>query len=80
VLALGGTLARLPQLHITSHRVVVDAGQLGRGAVTPREVVRLQDFHDLPAVLHTGQLLWPVSVQVRGGIRPPVGKLAATKC
>lgn len=80
VLTFGGTLTRLPQLDIPLHRVVVDAGQLGRGTVTPREVVCLKDFHDLPAVLHTGQLRWPVSVQVRGGIRPPVGKLAAIKC
>lgn len=40
------------ELDIPAHRVMVAAGQLGGLAVTPREVIRLEYFHDLLIALH----------------------------
>ncbi|WP_412566496.1 replication initiator [Streptomyces chartreusis] len=58
--------------------MVVDAGQLGRGAVTAREVVRLKDLHDLPAVLHPPEPRRAGCVQCeRGDIWPYVGNPVA---
>jgi hypothetical protein len=75
-------LARLAQRDITGHGVVVTPGQLRRGAVTPGEVVRLQNLHDLLAPLHrqtlaAGTLLWitgEISGRQRGDRWPSPGR------
>src|SRR5439155_14032868 len=45
-------LPGLTQLHIPGHRVVITPSQLRRSAVTAREGIRLENLHDLPALLH----------------------------
>src|SRR3546814_15608595 len=45
-------LPRSAHLHIPGHRVVITPSQLRRRPITTREVVRLQNFHDLPARFH----------------------------
>nr|SBO96660.1 hypothetical protein BN4615_P6176 [Nonomuraea gerenzanensis] len=78
----GRVAALAAQQHVTLHGVVVDAGQLSRGAVTTRKVIRFQNLHDLLFRLHTGQANRPVitrhqkdHVSVSGEILcPPAGR------
>ena len=70
--------ALVPQLHIPGHGVVITPRQLGRRTVTTREVVSLQDFHDLPAALHPADPSRPASAHdQRGGIWPSAGRTVA---
>ena len=77
VLPADRRLPRLPQLHIPGHRVVVTPGQLGRRPVTAREVVRLQNLHDLLAPLHRPTISTVTSLDHRGDIWPSTGRSLA---
>jgi hypothetical protein len=82
VLSRHDRLTRGAQRRIPGHGVVVTPGQLGRRAVTPGEVVRLQNLHDLLAPLHrqtiaAGLLLWitgEISGRQRGDRWPSPGR------
>jgi hypothetical protein len=71
-----------PQRHIPGHGVVVTPRQLAGGAVTAREIERLQDLHNLLVSLHrqtipTGLLLsitGEISGRQRGEHRPSPGQ------
>ena len=53
--------AGLPDRHIPGDRLRVAPGQLRRRPGRPREVVRLENLHDLPARLGHGSLRTPMS-------------------
>jgi hypothetical protein len=82
VLAGHHRLPGRPQRDIPGHGVVVTPGQLRRRPVTPGEVVRLQNLHDLLAPLHRQtitrrHLLWitgEISGRQRGDRWPSPGR------
>jgi hypothetical protein len=44
--------ASITQRHIVRHRLVITAGQCGRGAIPTGQVERLQNLHDLLTAFH----------------------------